>query len=184
MINKLFLLSVVLGILLAGCYTPTPAVSPTATPSFQTQAPMNLEHKRPTQTGQQLPISAVATVPNGTKIQLEVARTPQEQAMGLMYRPTLPDNRGMLFEFPSAFQASFWMKNVPVPLDMVFMRDGVVKYIAASAPPCNSNPCPTYGPRTPINQVIELRSGRASELGLKEGSLVKIEFLNPTSSQK
>jgi hypothetical protein len=127
--------------------------------------------------GQQLPISAVAVVPDGTKIELEVAQTPQQQAMGLMHRPALPDNRGMLFEFPSPFPASFWMKNVPVALDMVFMLNGKVQYIAASAPPCNTTPCPTYGPQTPINQVIELRSGRAAQLGLKVGDSVKIESL-------
>lgn len=180
MINWLSLLSIVLGVLLAGCSVPTTAVPPTVTPT-QSQAPMYSEQTPLTQNaGQQLPISAVAVVPDGTKIKLEVARTPQQQAMGLMYRPALPDDRGMLFEFPSPFQASFWMKNVPVALDMVFMRDGVVQYIAPSAPPCNSNPCPTYGPETPINQVIELRSGRAAELGLKVGSPVKIEFLKST----
>jgi uncharacterized protein len=178
MINWLTFLSIVLSILLAGCSVPTPAVPPTATPSSQSQAPMSSEQKPSSKNfGQQLPISAVAVVPDGTKIELEVAQTPQQQAMGLMYRPTLPDNRGMLFEFPSPFQASFWMKNVPVALDMVFMLDGKVQYIATSAPPCNTTPCPTYGPQTPINQVIELRSGRAAQLGLKVGSYVKIEPL-------
>ncbi|NJM69608.1 MAG: DUF192 domain-containing protein [Scytonema sp. RU_4_4] len=173
------LLSIILGVLLASCSVPTPAVPPTATPSSQSQAPMSSQQKPPTKNaGQQLPISAVAVIPDGTKIQLEVAQTRQQQEMGLMYRPTLPDNRGMLFQFPSPIQANFWMKNVPVPLDMVFMLDGKVQYIAASAPPCNSNPCPTYGPQTPINQVIELRSGRAAQLGLKVGSYVKINPLN------
>ncbi len=167
------------------CSTQTSAVSPTGTPSSQTQAQMNQEKAPLTaKAGQQLPISAVAIVPNNAKIQLEVARTTQEQAMGLMFRPALPDDRGMLFQFPSAFQASFWMKDVPVPLDMVFMLDGVVKHIAVSVPPCNRTPCPTYGPDTPVNQVIELRSGRASELGLKEGSRIKIEFLKSGSSLK
>jgi hypothetical protein len=178
MINSLFLYSIVLSLLLTGCFDSTPAVSPSSTPSSQTQTPMNLEQKSSGNRGQQLPISAVAVVPNGTKIELEVARTPEQQQMGLMYRPALPDNRGMLFEFPSAFPASFWMKNVPVPLDMVFLRNGVVQYIAVSAPPCTSNPCPTYGPKTPVNQVIELRSGRAAELGLKAGDRIKIEPVN------
>ncbi|GAA6617821.1 hypothetical protein NUACC26_036320 [Scytonema sp. NUACC26] len=174
-----------LSVLLMSCSTQTSAVSPTSTPSSQTQAPMDREKvSLSTNRGQQLPISAVATVPNGAKIQLEVARTPQEQAMGLMFRPALSNDRGMLFQFPSAFQASFWMKDVPVPLDMVFLLDGVVKHVAVSVPPCNTMPCPSYSPETPVNQVIELRSRRASELGLKPGSRVKIEFLKSGSSVK
>ncbi|MEH1904892.1 MAG: DUF192 domain-containing protein [Nostoc sp.] len=163
MTRRLSLLSMLLSIFLMGCSVPT-----TAKPSTQTPAADNL--------GQTLPISAKATVPNGTTIQLEVAQTPEQQAMGLMYRPALPDDRGMLFGFPSAQSVSFWMKNVPVALDMVFLRNGVVKYIQAAAHPCASEPCPTYGPNTPIDKVIELRSGRAAELKLKVGDIVKIQF--------
>ncbi|NJO42595.1 MAG: DUF192 domain-containing protein [Cyanobacteria bacterium CRU_2_1] len=126
--------------------------------------------------GQMLSISAEAIVGNQV-IQLEVARTPQEQAMGLMFRSVLPDDRGMLFPFEPPRSVNFWMKNVPVALDMVFLRDGEVKAIAASVPPCDTNPCPTYGPQTPIDQVIELRSGRAAELGLEVGDRVEIRFL-------
>ncbi|MEH2435050.1 MAG: DUF192 domain-containing protein [Nostoc sp.] len=167
MIHRLSLLSMLLSILLMGCSVPTTAKSPSPTSNSQTPAPENL--------GQKLPISAKAIVPNGTTINLEVAQTPQQQAMGLMYRPALPDDRGMLFGFPSPQSVSFWMKNVPVALDMVFLQNGVVKYIQAAAPPCASEPCPTYGPNTPINQVIELRSGRAAELKLKVGDIVKIK---------
>lgn len=163
------LLPIVLGILLISCSQQTPAKSPNITVSPTSLSVNNL--------GQQLPISAVATIPDGTQIQLEVAQTRQQQAMGLMYRPPLPDNRGMLFSFPSAQPVSFWMKNVPVALDMVFLRKGVVQYVEASAPPCTKEPCPTYGPRTLIDQVIELRSGRAAELNLKKGDKVTIESL-------
>ncbi|MHC0065131.1 DUF192 domain-containing protein [Nostoc sp. UIC 10890] len=168
MSRRLSLLSILLSIFLMGCSMPTTAKPPSLNSSSQTPAPENL--------GQTLPISAKAIVPNGTIIKLEVAQTPEQQAMGLMYRPALPDDRGMLFGFPSAQPVSFWMKNVPVPLDMVFLQNGVVKYIQASAPPCASQPCPTYGPNTPIDKVIELRSGRAAELKLKVGDTVKIEF--------
>jgi hypothetical protein len=89
-----------------------------------------------------LPISAQATIPNGAKINLEVAKTPEQQAMGLMYRPALPDDRGMLFVFPSAQPVSFWMLNVPVSLDMVFLQDGVIKYIETAAPPVKVNLVP------------------------------------------
>ncbi|MBN3908453.1 MAG: DUF192 domain-containing protein [Nostoc sp. NMS1] len=162
------LFSMLLSIFLMGCSVPTTAKPPTPTSGSQTPAPESL--------GQKLPISAKAIIPNGTTIQLEVAKTPQQQQMGLMYRPALPDNRGMLFGFASPQPVSFWMKNVPVALDMVFLQNGVVKYIQAAAPPCASEPCPTYGPNTPIDKVIELRSGRAAELKLKVGDIVKIEF--------
>ena len=163
------LLPIVLGILLISCSQQTPAKSPDVTVSPTSAIVNNL--------GQQLPISAVATIPDGTQIQLEVAQTPQQQAMGLMYRQALPDNRGMLFSFPIEQPVSFWMKNVPVALDMVFLRKGVVQYVEASAPPCTKEPCPTYSPRTLIDQVIELRSGRAAELNLKKGDKVTIESL-------
>ncbi|MEH2315980.1 DUF192 domain-containing protein [Nostoc sp.] len=166
MTRRLSLLSILLSIFLMGCSAPTTAKPPTPTSASQTPAAL----------GQTLPISAKAIVPNGTKIQLEVAKTPEQQEMGLMYRPALPDDRGMLFGFPSAQSVSFWMKNVPVSLDMVFLHNGVVKYIQAAAPPCASEPCPTYGSNTPIDKVIELRSGRAAELKLKVGDIVKIEF--------
>ncbi|MBD2294391.1 DUF192 domain-containing protein [Anabaena sphaerica FACHB-251] len=159
--------SILLSILLIGCSPPSTA-KPTATSASQVQA------QAPQ--GQNLPISAQATFSNGATINLEVAETPEQQMMGLMYRPALPDDRGMLFVFPSAQPVRFWMKNVPVSLDMVFLHNGVIQYIQTAAPPCNSEPCPTYGPNVPIDQVIELRSRRATELGLQVGDTVKIEF--------
>ncbi|ALF55059.1 hypothetical protein ACX27_23095 [Nostoc piscinale CENA21] len=162
MIRWLSLLPIMLSLFLMGCSTQTTAKTPIAVQ----------------QTGQTLPIAAKAVVPNGTTIELEVAVTQEQQAKGLMNRPALPDNRGMLFKFPSAQPVQFWMKNVPVPLDMVFLQNGVIKYIQASAPPCASEPCATYGPNVPIDTVIELRAGRAKELKLKPGDNVKIKFLN------
>jgi uncharacterized protein len=124
--------------------------------------------------GQQLPVSAV-TVLGSEEIFLEVASTPQQQALGLMYRDPLPDDRGMLFPLGRPRPVSFWMKNVPVPLDMVFIHNGVIAAIAADVPPCAADPCPTYGPEGQlVDQVIELRAGRAAELGLREGDEVVI----------
>jgi uncharacterized membrane protein (UPF0127 family) len=164
----LSLVSILLSILLMGCSPRTNAQDSLNTPATATIPK-----------GQNLPISAQAILPQGTKIQLEVARTQAEQMMGLMYRPALPDDRGMLFEFSSPQPVQFWMKNVPVALDMVFLNQGVVRYIQSAAPPCESEPCPTYGPNVPINQVIELRAGRAKELGLKIGDVIKVESVQP-----
>ncbi|MCS6812204.1 MAG: DUF192 domain-containing protein [Cyanobacteria bacterium] len=124
--------------------------------------------------GQSLPISATAIIA-GKPIKLEVARTVQEQSTGLMYRPSLPDDRGMLFPFDPPMTVSFWMKNVQIPLDMVFMRQGKVLFIAANVPPCQSDPCPVYGPGVPIDNVIELRGGRAKELGIQIGDFITIQ---------
>ena len=175
----LSVLLIVLNIWLIGCSNLTVAKNPqplsTSASTSTTATPKKL--------GQQLPISAVAITPNSTEIKLEVARTPQEQAMGLMYRPALPDNRGMLFVFPYPLSAKFWMKNVPVNLDMVFMLDGVVRYIADDVPPCDVNPCPTYGPKKGlVNQVIELRAGRAAELNLKPGDRITIRPIDSNKS--
>lgn len=127
--------------------------------------------------GQILPITATAEIAEAT-IQLEVAETPQQQATGLMYRDCLADDRGMLFPFSSARVARFWMKNVPISLDMVFLNGDRVVGIAADVPPCQVNPCPVYGPEAMVNQVIELRGGRAEELGIKIGDQIEVKFLD------
>ena len=165
-------LGIVTSVLLMGYSSPTTAIVQTI-PSLQAQLPPKL--------GQTLPISAHAIIA-GRKFELEVARTQQQQATGLMYRTSLADNRGMLFTFQSPRPARFWMKNTRIPLDMIFLRDGKVQAIASAVPPCNTTTCPTYGPNSAIDQVIELRGGLATEVGLKVGDQVKIKFLNSHSS--
>jgi uncharacterized protein len=163
-----------LAVLLLGCSpSPSPSVSPIspASPSLEANSPSSSANG-----GQVLPITAQAEM-SGQLIQLEVAQTPEQQEMGLMYRPPLPNDRGMLFPFNPPRQVRFWMENTPSPLDMVFLYQGVIKDIAANVSPCTTNPCPTYGPWTEIDQVIELRSGRAAELGLKVGDRVTVQFL-------
>ena len=171
-------LLMILGILLLGCSTPQPSETaktpdkPLESPSVV--APISAKQE------QTLPISAKAIVA-GKVIQLEVAQTPQQQQIGLMNRTSLADDRGMLFPFDPPQPARFWMKNTLIPLDMIFLRNGVVSAIAANVPPCTSDPCPIYGPGTTIDRVMELRGGRAAELGLKAGDRLTIEFLNTNS---
>ena len=164
---------IILGVLLTGCSSPVPASSSTQMPSLQAEAPVD--------SGQKLPISAQVIIA-GRTIDLEVAQTQQQQATGLMFRTALADNRGMLFQFKPPQPIKFWMKNTLIPLDMIFLQNGRVEAIAASVPPCNREPCPTYGPDTVIDQVIELRGGLVSKLGLKVGETLKINFLIPKRS--
>ena len=130
----------------------------------------------PKKTGQKLPVSAIASFPRGQKVQLEVAITPKQKSMGLMYRKALPDDRGMLFTFSPPQQVNFWMKNVPVPLDIIFIYRGTIKAIAGSVPPCKKERCPSSSSNTLISNVIEIRAGRAAELRLKPGQKVTINY--------
>lgn len=165
-------------LLLLGCSAPTVATSSPESLTASTSIPAKPVQPK----GQKLPITARARM-GDVSIQLEVARTPQQQSMGLMFRGTLPANRGMLFPFDPPRPVHFWMKNVPVALDMVFLRDGEVQAIVANVPPCADEPCPIYGPEgmVEIDRVIELRAGRAAELGLKAGDRIEIEFFDRSS---
>ncbi|MFM9267179.1 DUF192 domain-containing protein [Tychonema sp. BBK16] len=125
--------------------------------------------------GQLLPIS-VNTIIGNRPLGLEVAQTPQEQQIGLMFRTELPADRGMLFPIEPARNVRFWMRNVLIELDMIFLREGVVQAIIPNVPPCLTENCPNYGPDVPVDGVMELRGGRAAELGLKVGD--RIAFLS------
>ncbi|MFL6859738.1 MAG: DUF192 domain-containing protein [Sphingomicrobium sp.] len=101
---------------------------------------------------------------------VEVAATPEQQQMGLMNRSALAPDRGMIFPFDAPRQASFWMKNTLIPLDMIFIRaDGRIGRIAANAVPQSLDPVPSG---QPIAAVLEIRGGRSAELGIREGDRV------------
>ncbi|HBB30542.1 MAG TPA: hypothetical protein DDZ80_14590 [Cyanobacteria bacterium UBA8803] len=172
------LLGITLSIALIGCSASVPADVASSTPLKSGESlpvPPSVSSSPPN-LGQMLPIAAEAQMA-GQRILLEVTQTPQQQQIGLMYRTSLAPDRGMLFSFNPPQTVSFWMRNVKIPLDMVFLRDGKVQAIATNVPPCTTTTCPTYGPETAIDQVIELRGGRAAELGLKVGDRVNINFL-------
>jgi uncharacterized protein len=157
-----------LTLLLCSCSSPSaPTNSITAQAADPQMASQRLAQP------QQLPLSAQVAIGNQT-IALEVAKTPEQQAIGLMHRTSIPDNQGMLFAFAPARPVGFWMKNTLIPLDIVFLREGVVQMIAPAVP-CKADPCPTYQPAGLIDQVIELRQGRAQELGLKVADRLTVQ---------
>ena len=104
------------------------------------------------------------------RFNVEVARTPQEQEKGLMFRKSLDPDGGMLFPMSPPRTASFWMKNTLIPLDMLFIRtDGTIAFIAANTTPYSREP---VSAGMPVAAVLELRGGRAAELGIEEGDRV------------
>jgi hypothetical protein len=137
---------------------------------------------------QQLPIEAQwclqanslqPAASRGPCIELEVARTPQQQSWGLMGRPPLAPLRGMWFPYDRPQVLKFWMHRTPSPLDMLFIRDGRVIAIEADATPCPRLPCRSYGPDEPADGVVELAAGEANRLGLRVGSRAVIRPFTP-----
>jgi hypothetical protein len=126
---------------------------------------------------QKLPVSAAVAISNQL-INLEVARSRRQKEKGLMYRTSLAADRGMLFVYEPPQTVSFWMRNMEIPLDMVFVRNGQVKLLKVNVPPCPVNSCPIYETDIAIDQVVELRAGRAAELGLKVGDRINIKFFD------
>ncbi len=179
------LCTVSLSLCLMGCApassdTAKPPTAPTipATSSPQTIAPQ-AKPKPVSELAQYLPITATAKI-SGREIQLEVANTFKEQEKGLMFRPPLADDRGMLFVFTPARPVAFWMKNTPSPLDIIFLLDGEVKAIARNATTCKTDPCPVYPEGGVVaDNVLEVRAGLTQEIGLKEGDRISVKFLLP-----
>lgn len=102
---------------------------------------------------------------------VEVARTPAEQAQGLMNRTSLPADGGMLFPFERPKFASFWMKNTFIPLDMIFIRaDGSIDRIAENTIPESLEPVVSGGE---VAAVLELAGGTAARLGIDESAIVR-----------
>jgi uncharacterized protein len=102
---------------------------------------------------------------------VELAEDDTSRARGLMYRETLAQDRGMLFILPEESNYPFWMKNTMIPLDIIWIDENWnVARIASSVQPCKSEPCEVINPGATSRYVLELNSGTAESIGLKEGS--------------
>ena len=94
---------------------------------------------------------------DGVDLLLEVADDPEERAVGLMRRASVPPGTGMVFRYDEPVEARFYMYDVQVPLRAVFVRDGRV-VLSVLMPPCELDvptDCPTYGPDSPFDTVVE-----------------------------
>ena len=124
-------------------------------------------------TTQEAPLETLTIVSGGTRhaFQVEVMRTPDQRAKGLMFRRYMPPDRGMLFDFGASEPVAMWMQNTYIPLDMLFIRkDGTVARIAENAEPLSTRTIPSG---EPVLSVLELNGGVARQLGIKPGDKVE-----------
>lgn len=106
-------------------------------------------------------------------IQFEIVRTVEEQSRGLSGRAEIPHQYGMLFVFPTSQPLSFWMKDMLVPIDMLWLsEDGTVLGIEESVSP-DSFPA-TFHPPVPVRLVLEMHAGEAQLLGITKGSRIAL----------
>lgn len=127
-----------------------------------------------------LPVAAIAQTLEAVTLvtssgrhtfQVEVMRTPEQRARGLMFRRFMPQDRGMLFDFERVEPVSMWMQNTFIPLDMVFIRaDGTVARIAEQTEPLSTRTIPSG---EPVLGVLEINGGVAARIGLKPGDKVE-----------
>lgn len=106
---------------------------------------------------------------------VELAVTDEERQRGLMFRRSLPDSYGMLFDFKRDQDVSMWMKNTFVSLDMIFIRsDGRIQRIAENTEPQSERIIPSGGP---VRAVLEVVGGTAKKLGIEAGDRVAVPAL-------
>jgi uncharacterized protein len=105
--------------------------------------------------------------------QVEIADTPAKREQGLQYRRELAADQGMLFLFPSEAQQSFWMKNTPIPLDMIFIgKDRKIVGIVEQVAPFSLN---SRSVNAASQYVLEINGGLSRRYGFKAGNRVRFE---------
>ena len=112
------------------------------------------------------------------EVEVEVVATPQARARGLMFRETLPEGTGMLFIFPETRPLSFWMRNTPISLDIIFIDPGgtIVK-IHSDTVPYSEASLPSDAP---ARFVLEVPGGYCARIGLRAGDHIELGPLADT----
>jgi hypothetical protein len=112
----------------------------------------------------------IVTAGGPHRFTVEIATTPQQMEQGLMFRPSLAPDAGMLFDYGTPSMAMMWMKNTLIPLDMLFVdaRGRIVNIHERAVP----GSLATIAAAAPVRAVIELNGGTAARLGIRPGDKV------------
>lgn len=113
-------------------------------------------------------------LPSGKVLQTEVMVKDEDRQMGLMFRPNLPDDHGMLFVFSNVDFHGIWMKNCKFSIDILWLDESrKIVHVAEDVPPCNADPCPVYQPMQRAAYVVELNAGQARREKARLGAVVE-----------
>ena len=116
-------------------------------------------------------------LPSGKTLTLELMIQPVDREMGLMFRPSLPQDRALLFIFERLDFHAIWMKNCKFPIDIVWLDEKKkVVHVEESVPPCRVTNCPVYAPQQRAAYVVELNAGQARREKAAVGSLIGFEL--------
>ena len=107
-------------------------------------------------------------------ITIEIADSPDERQVGLMYRQTLGEDEGMWFVFDEEQPYSFWMKNTLIPLDIVYVDSNMQIIDIIRADPCLEDICKTYTPQAAATYVLEVNQNFTARAGVQIGNKVKV----------
>ena len=117
---------------------------------------------------------SITTSSGEHRFMVEIADDEAERQRGLMHREPLADDRGMLFQFPDVAERGFWMRNTPSSLDIIYIDpNGRIVSIVRNAAPNSDQVLPSNGP---ASGVLELRAGRAAQIGAQPGDRVRHPF--------
>lgn len=120
------------------------------------------------QSPQRLPVETLSAGMH--RIQAEIARTPAQREIGLMHRPSMPAQAGMLFIFEQPGTQCFWMKNTLLPLTAAFITDdGTIVNLADMKPQALDSHCSS----APVRYVLEMHQGWFAKRGIKAGYKLK-----------
>jgi len=123
------------------------------------------------------PATTSLTLPSGQVLEVEVMVKDQDRAVGLMFRPSLPADRGMLFVFKRSDFHGIWMKNCRFPIDILWLdEDHRIVHVAEAVPPCKADPCPSYAPLRRASYVVELNAGQARQEDAAVGRKVSFQL--------
>jgi len=122
---------------------------------------------------QREPVTRLFVVNSGT-ITAEIADTPEKKELGLGERDELAPRHGMYFPFPAARKWVFWMKGMRFPIDVIWIREGVVVDVTYDARPPEGGPIQQFSPSEDADAVLEINAGEARELNVKKGDLIKV----------